>query len=244
LSFLSEPLTKLQSALERLRGLAPGSQHPITVDSNPLPDRVLSGVRVLASGAFTTLLLLFFLLSAGDVFLRRLVEILPRFKDKRQAVDISQQIEHDISVYLATITMMNLVVGVLTGIAMWLLGLGSPLLWGTVAFLLNYVPVLGPAAGVVLFLITGLVMTDTLWGALLPPGLYLLIHIAEGETITPMLLARRFTINPVLVILSLIFWYWMWGVAGAILSTPMLAITKIVCDRIESLKPVGHFIEG
>ena len=66
----------------------------------------------------------------------------------------------------------------------------------------------------------------------------------EGETVTPMLLARRFTINPVLVIVSLVFWYWMWCVPGAILSTPMLAITKIICDRIQSLAPFGHFIEG
>jgi predicted PurR-regulated permease PerM len=104
--------------------------------------------------------------------------------------------------------------------------------------------VLGPTAGVILFLVTGLVTVDTLWGALLPPIVYLLIHIAEGETITPMLLAGRFTINPVLIIVSLVFWYWMWGVAGAVLSTPMLAIAKIVCDRIEALKPIGHFIEG
>ena len=244
LHFLSEPLGRLHDALERVQGLAPGGKPALAVDSNPLPTRVLNSVRMVAEGAFTVMLVLFFLLTAGDLFLRRLVEILPRFKDKRQAVDISQQVERDISIYLATITMMNLLVGTLTGIVMWWCGLGDALLWGTVAFLLNYVPVIGPATGVLLFLVTGLVVTDTLWGALLPPGLYLMIHVAEGETITPMLLARRFTINPVLVILSLIFWYWMWGVAGAILSTPMLAIVKIVCDRIESLQPVGHFIEG
>ena len=74
--------------------------------------------------------------------------------------------------------------------------------------------------------------------------MYLLIHLVEGETVTSMLLARRFTINPVLVILSLVFWYWMWGVPGAILSTPMLAITKIICDRTRPLMAFGHFMEG
>ena len=85
---------------------------------------------------------------------------------------------------------------------------------------------------------------DTLWQALLPAGLYLAIHLIEGEMVTPMLLAKRFTLNPVLVIVALVFWYWMWGVPGAILAVPLLAITKIVCDRIRSLAAVGHFLEG
>jgi predicted PurR-regulated permease PerM len=89
----------------------------------------------------------------------------------------------------------------------------------------------------------GLLTADTLSGALLPAGLYLGIHLIEGETITPMLLARRFTLNPVLVILSLIFWYWMWGVPGAILSVPMLAIIKIVCDGVQTFAALGHFLE-
>jgi predicted PurR-regulated permease PerM len=139
---------------------------------------------------------------------------------------------------------MNAAVGFATALAMWLCGLGDPVLWGAVAFLLNYVPILGPMIGVVMFTLAGLLTAKTLWPALLPAGLYLVIHLAEGETITPMLLARRFTLNPLLVILSLIFWYWMWGVPGAILAVPMLAITKIVCDRIRMLAPFGHFLEG
>jgi len=148
-----------------------------------------------------------FLLIAGDIFLRRLVEILPRFKDKRQAVDISQQIEADISAYLTTITLMNLGVGVATGIVTAACGVGDPVLWGTVAFLLNYVPILGPMIGVTILVFASLLSIETLWLAFVPAGVYVLIHVVEGETITPMLLARRFTINPVLVILSLVFWY-------------------------------------
>jgi predicted PurR-regulated permease PerM len=209
-----------------------------------MSERIMTGVRQVGGGALEMVLVLFFLLIAGDRFLRRLVEILPRFQDKRQAVDISQQIEHDISAYLATITIMNMLVGIATGVMTWLVGLGTPLLWGTIAFLLNFVPVLGPTAGVVMFTLVGLVMMDSLWTAFLPPALYLMIHVAEGETVTPLILAGRFTLNPVLVMVSLIFWYWMWGVAGAILSTPLLAIAKIVCDRIEKLRPFGHFIGG
>lgn len=189
-------------------------------------------------------LVLFFLLLAGDIFLRRVVEILPRFSDKRQAIEMSQQIEEDISAYLTTVTIMNAAVGLATALVMWLCGVGDPILWGAVAFLLNYVPILGPMVGLVTFALAGLLTADTFWLALLPAALYLAIHLAEGETITPMLLSRRFTLNPVLVILSLIFWYWMWGVLGAILAVPMLAVTKIICDRVRMLAAVGYFLEG
>jgi predicted PurR-regulated permease PerM len=247
LSFLSRPIAALEKFAEQAQGLAQGGELkavPVAVQGSGLSDRLLSGTRSFASGLLETVLVLFFLLVSGDTFLRRLVEILPRFRNKRQAVDISQQIESDVAAYLFTITIMNLAVGVATGTVMAFCGVGDPILWGTVAFLLNYIPILGPMIGVVVFLLVGLLSIDLLWLALLPTGLYLLIHLVEGETVTPMLLARRFTINPVLVILSLVFWYWMWGVPGAVLSTPMLAITKIMCDRIRPLMAFGHFMEG
>jgi predicted PurR-regulated permease PerM len=197
-----------------------------------------------ASGFFTTILFLLFLLVSGDTFLRRLVEILPSFSNKRQAVDIFQQVESDISAYLVTITLMNAAVGVATAMVMWLTGIGDPILWGAVAFLLNFLPILGPIFGVVIFVLAGLLTIDTLWQAFLPAALYLGIHLIEGQMITPLLLARRFTLNPVLVIIALVFWFWMWGVPGAILSVPMLAITKIICDRIRPLAAFGHFLEG
>ncbi len=249
LSFLNGPVKSMQRALEHIENLAPGGSSgagakPVAVQSSSLPQQILAQVRLVAAGAFETLLVMFFVLVSGETFLRRLIEILPRFEDKRRVVDISQEIEHDISVYLGTVTMMNTLVGIAAGGMAWFVGLGDPLLWGTFAFLLNYVPILGPTAGVIIFFVAGLVTLDPLWTAFLPAFLYLMIHVAEGETVTPMLLASRFTVNPVLVMIGVIFWYWMWGVCGAILATPMLAMTKIVCDRIEGLKPVGHFIGG
>jgi predicted PurR-regulated permease PerM len=247
LSFLSRPIVEVQKLVSRAENLAPGSDKepiPVAVQGNRLTDRLLSGTRSVVSGLLETILVLFFLLIAGDTFLRRLVEVLPNFRNKRQAVDIAQHIESDIAAYLVTITTMNACVGVATGIVAAACGLGDPLLWGVVAFLLNYVPILGPMIGVIVFLLVGLSSIDALWLAVSPAVLYLTIHLIEGETVTPMLLARRFTINPVLVIVSLVFWYWMWGVPGAILATPMLAVTKIICDRIQSLAPFGHFIEG
>lgn len=100
---------------------------------------------------------------------------------------------------------MNAAVGIAVALAMWLTGVGDPILWGTVAFLLDYVPILGPALGVLIFLLAGLLTYDTLWQALLPASLYLGFHLIEGESVTPMLLARRFTLNPVLVIITLVF---------------------------------------
>jgi predicted PurR-regulated permease PerM len=247
LSFMREPIDTLQRFLQQVEdfgGTGPSPNAAASARGPTLLTKLFTGTRNFASGFFTTVLFLFFLLMSGDIFLHRLVEILPRFSSKRQVVEISQQIESDISAYLITVTIMNSAVGIAMALAMWLTGVGDPILWGTVAFLLNYVPILGTALGVLIFLLAGLLTIDTLWQALLPAGLYLGIHLIEGETITPMLLARRFTLNPVLVIISLVFWFWMWGIPGAILSVPMLAITKIICDRVRPLAAFGHFLEG
>jgi predicted PurR-regulated permease PerM len=247
LNFMREPVDTLQRFLQQLENFGETSQSPTAVASAQGPtllSKLFTGTRNFASGFFTTVLFLFFLLVSGDIFLHRLVEILPRFRSKRQVVEISQQIESDISVYLVTITIMNAAVGIATALAMWLTGVGDPILWGTVAFFLNYVPILGTAFGVLIFLLAGLLTHDTLWQALLPVGLYFGFHLIEGETATPMLLARRFTLNPVLVVISLAFWFWMWGIPGVILSMPMLAITKIICDRLKPLAAFGHFLEG
>jgi predicted PurR-regulated permease PerM len=246
LSFLRAPIDTLQQFLQQIENIgATGAQHQTAGSFGNLALMALfAGARSFAGGLFTTVLFLYFLLVSGDTFLRRLVEILPRFSSKRQAVNIAQQIESDISGYLVTITIMNAAVGVATGLIMWLTGVGDPILWGTVAFLLNYAPILGPGLGVVMFLLAGLLTIDLLWRALLPAGLYLVVHLIEGEAVTPVLLARRFTLNPVLVILSLVLWFWMWGIPGAILSVPMLAIAKIICDRVRPFAALGHFLEG
>jgi predicted PurR-regulated permease PerM len=247
LSFTRVPINTLQLFLQQVEDIGGTTSSPngaVSERGAAFLTTLFTGTRNFASGFFTTVLFLFFLLVSGDIFLHRLVEILPHFSSKRQVVDISRQIEHDISAYLVTITIMNAAVGLVMALAVWLTGVGDPILWGTVAFLLNYVPILGTALGVLIFLLAGLLTVDTLWLALLPAGLYVGLHLIEGQTLTPMLLARRFTLNPVLVIISLVFWFWMWGIPGAILSVPMLATTKIICDRIRPLAAFGHFLEG
>jgi predicted PurR-regulated permease PerM len=248
LRFLSQPIETLRTFMHQLDGMMAGgggaASHADGGSSSAIAAILFTGTTHFASGFFETILILFFLLVSGNTFLKRIVEILPSFKDKRQVVGISQQVEENISMYLVTITVMNAAVGLATGAAMWLTGLGDPILWGVVAFLLNFVPIMGPLFGVGIFLLAGLLVLDPLWTALMPAALYLGIHVIEGEIITPMLLAKRFTLNPVLVIISLIFWFWMWGVPGAILAVPMLAILKIVSDRVRPLKALGHVLEG
>jgi predicted PurR-regulated permease PerM len=150
LSFMREPIDTLQRFLQQVEdfGGTEPSPNAATLTQGPtLLLKLFTGVRHFASGFFTTVLFLFFLLVSGDIFLHRLVEVLPRFRSKRQVVEISQQIESDVSAYLVTITIMNAAVGIATALAMWLTGVGDPILWGTVAFLLNYVPILGTAMG-------------------------------------------------------------------------------------------------
>ncbi len=225
-------------------GMSSGPSTNLGLDPGHIAGIIASGVSGLASHLLETLLILFYLLVFGETFLRRTVEILPRLGEKKQAIEISVVIEKDLSIYLVTVTVINAVVGAVTAGVMWAFGVPGAPLWGVAAFALNYVPILGPFTGVALFVMVGLLTLGLSWVSVLPAVCYLGIHIAEGEIITPMLLARRFTVNPVAMMLALIFWYWMWGVQGAILAVPMLAILKIVSDRLRPLRALGHFLEG
>ncbi len=243
--FLSKPVEKTQAVLAQAENMtsAPGPKvQPVMIQGTRLSDRFFTMTQSFVASTLTTILILFFLLAGGDTFLRRFVEILPTFRNKRQAVDITNQIEGDISVYLGTVTLMNACVGIATGLAMWGFGLRDPVLWGTVAFLLNYLPIVGVILGAALFMVVGFMEITDFWMAALPAISYAAIHVIESSVITPLLLAKRLTLNPVLVILSLVFWYWMWGFAGAVMAVPMLAIIKIICDRVEKLRHFGHFL--
>jgi len=137
--------------------------------------------------------------------------------------------------YLVTVSVMNLLVGLLTGAAAYFCGLADPVLWGTLAFVLNYIPIVGPLACTAALFLAGLLTFDSAWTALIPAGIYLAVHLVEADSITPMLLAKRFTLNPVMVILAIVFWYWMRGAMAAF---------KLVCDRVAPLMALGHFISG
>ncbi|MCC7048299.1 MAG: AI-2E family transporter [Alphaproteobacteria bacterium] len=239
-----QQLAQVTQNVDKLTDNAAAPAIPVAVKGEGLGSLLVTGTRSLVVGWFTTMLLLFFLLVTGDLFLRRLIEIVPTYSNKKQVVEISREIERNISQYLVTISLMNLLVGTVTGIAAYFCGLADPLLWGTVAFVLNYVPIIGPLCCSAILFLAGLLTFDSAVTAFIPAGIYLAIHLIEADSVTPMLLAKRFTLNPVLVIISIVFWYWMWGVMGAFLAVPMLASFKLICDRVTGLAPLGHFLSG
>lgn len=241
-AWVKEPVQRLQDLMDRagMDWIGEGMR----LNPRAIAGSFASGAGGFASHLLETLLILFYMLVFGETFMRRLVEVLPTFRDKKRAVGISSAIEHDISAYLLTVTVINAVVGAAVAGMTWAFGLPGWPLWGVVAFCLNYIPILGPLAGVGLFALIGLAALGASWLSLLPAAAYLGIHVLEGEIVTPMILARRFTLNPIAVMVGLVFWYWMWGVQGAILAVPLLAVAKIICDRLRPLRAFGHLLEG
>jgi len=242
---LKEPVAQMQKAEEtisKLSNIGPRRSETIVVAPSGLGAAILSETASLAVGLTATLVLLYFLLSSGDFFLRKLVTVLPRFGDKKHAVEIAQQVQSDISHYLFTITVINSALGVIVAGALYALGMPSPALWGTMAAILNYIPFVGHVVGFSVIGLVALMSFGDLETALVPPAVYAGLAFLEGQLITPAIVARRLTLNPVAVFAALIFWGWLWMVPGMLLAVPMLAVFKIFCDHIRPLRPIGEFL--
>jgi predicted PurR-regulated permease PerM len=182
-------------------------------------------------------------MASGDLFLRKLVTVLPRWSEKKTAVKISRQIEHDISTYLFAITVVNAVFGLAVGAAMFFLGMPNPLLWGAMAGTLHFIPFLGAVVGISIVTLVAAITLDGLGAILLVPAAYFSLNILEEYVVLPLVIGRRLLLNPVVVLVWLIFWGWLWSVPGALMAVPLLAIVKIICDRVESLAVLAEFIE-
>jgi predicted PurR-regulated permease PerM len=194
------------------------------------------------AGSGETLVLLYLLLASGDLFLQKLVRVMPTLRDKKRAVDISHEIQQQISNYLFSVSLINLGLGIIVGGGLYWLGVPNAAMWGMLIALLNFVPYFGPFSGISLLAAVGLLTFDTLWKGLLPPAWYLLLHLLEANFITPVLLGRRFTLTPVVIFVSLIFWTWLWGVPGALLSVPILVSIKVICERFPSMSHVSELL--
>jgi len=186
--------------------------------------------------------LLYFLLAAGDLFLRKLIKVLPSLSDKKRAVEIARQIESDISAYLTTVTAINVVLGLAVWGIMALIGIPNPLLWGVLAMVTNYIPYLGAVVMLAILAMVGFLTFDDVGQALLAPGAFVGLNILESYILTPVVLGRRLTLNPVVIVLGLTFWGWLWGIAGALLAVPIMVVFKIFCDHSEPLAPIGEFL--
>lgn len=214
----------------------------VTVKTPSLASTVLDAARDFAVSTISMLILLYFLLASGDLFLRKIIAATPRLADKKRAADLSRQIEAEVSTYLFTVTMINATLGCAVALAMYFLGVPNPVLWGVMVGTFNFVPYLGDIASFSVLTIVGLLSFDELWRGLLVPGVFCLLTAAEGYVITPLVLGRRLSLNPVVIVLSVLFWAWMWGILGSLLAVPILVVIKTFCDRVEPLKEFGEFL--
>jgi predicted PurR-regulated permease PerM len=231
-------------AVNNLRAADEGQKKATTVElkTSRVPSTFINWTGTLLAGLGETLVLLYLLLASGDLFLQKLVRVMPTLHDKKRAVDISHEIQQQISNYLASVSVINIGLGIVVGGGLYWLGVPNAAMWGMLIALLNFVPYFGPVAGISLLAVVGLLTFDTLWKGLLPPAWYLLLHLLESNFITPVLLGRRFTLNPVVIFISLIFWTWLWGVPGALLSVPILVSIKVICERVPSMSPVSELL--
>ncbi len=212
----------------------------VELKASPVPGVFINWTGSFLAGLGETLVLLYLLLASGDLFLQKLVRVMPTLRDKKSAVEISREIQQNISRYLFSVTLINLGLGLVVCGGLYFMHVPNAPMWGMLVALLNFVPYFGPVVGIILLATVGLLTFDSLWQAILPPAWYLLLHLLEANLITPVLLGRRFTLNPVVIFVSLIFWTWLWGVPGALLSVPILVSVKVVCDRVPAM---SHFSE-
>ncbi len=242
---LRKPVERVTQAAEQVQkatGMEEQKTRAVAVQQPSMTSRVLGGTRAVVEAAVIAIFLSFFLLASGDLFLQKLIKVLPGFRDKRRAVEIARETEAQISVYMLTTSTIHVSVGFLTGIAAWLVGLPNPALWGVVAMTLNFVPYVGPIINAFILLAAGLITFDSTGHALIAPAVFIGIHVAESDVLTPMILGHRLALNTVAVFAGVTFWWFVWGIPGAILAVPMLATIKIVCDHFEPLMPVGEFL--
>ena len=244
---LKKPMAQVAQASDQLEKLAAPTTDPqatptVSVKPSRLTDSLFGRTQEFALSTVLLLILLYFLLAYDEVFLSKLIKMMPRLEDKKRAVSIAHEIESHVSRYLLTITLINTGLGIAIGTTVGLMGLSNPLMWGTMVALLNFVPYLGAFTGIVCMTIGAVLSFDSIGYALLFPAVYLFIGTIEGNFVTPYVMGRSLTLNPVIILLSLVFWGWMWGIVGIILAVPILAAFKIFCAHVEELQPVAEFL--
>jgi len=242
---LKRPMEKVAQAsgeIDKLTSTDEGQTKTVVVQRNALADAIMTQTPEFIASGVVMLILLYFLLAYDGVFLAKITRAIPRLTDKKRAVSIVREIEMQISRYLLTITLINIGLGTAVGVAVHFLGLRNPIMWGVLVALLNFVPYLGALTGIICMTLGAVLSFDSLGYALAIPASYLILATLEGNFITPLVLGRSLTLNPVIILIALTFWGWMWGISGMILAVPILATFKIFCDHIEPMSPIGEFM--
>lgn len=221
----------------RVEVAAPSSGTSIT-------SAVLSMGPTIVSQTVFTLIFLFFLLASGDLLYLRIVQSFDTMAEKRSAYNALREIETSLGSYLGAITIINVGLGVVSGLAMWAWGMPSPLLWGIAAAVLNYIPYIGAALGYVGAALVALVVFDDGWTALLVGGTYFALTSLEGQFITPYFVSWRLQLNAVVVFLTVAMWAWLWSVLGMVVAVPMLVVIRVLSAHIPALQKFGNFLAG
>jgi predicted PurR-regulated permease PerM len=234
-------VTQATSEIEKLAA-TDAEAKAVELKRHPITETFFTRTPEFIASAVLSLILLYFLLVYDQAFIAKLVKLLPTFSDKKTAVAIAHDIESQVSRYLFTITAINACLGLAVGTAVGLLGLRNPVMWGVMVALLNFVPYLGALTGIICMTIGAVLSFDSLGYAVVFPAVYLAFGTLEGSFITPWIMGRSLTLNPVIILFSLTFWGWMWGIVGIILAVPILAAFKIFCAHIKPMEPLAEFL--
>jgi predicted PurR-regulated permease PerM len=244
---LTDSVAAVQDASEQVEDLAKGGEDTadtVVLQQPGLLTTVVSNLASFVTSMVAGLILALFLLSSGNLFYAKVVESFPTFADKKRALAAIYEIEKRMSRYLVAITCINAVLGLAIGSAMYLLGMPYPFVWGIAAFCLNYLPLLGAMIGMLGVGAFAIVHFDNIYYAMLAPITYQTLTALEGQFLTPLLLGARLQLNSVAVFLTVIFWTWLWGIPGALMAVPILALIKVICDYVPGLATFGNFLSG
>jgi predicted PurR-regulated permease PerM len=247
---LKESLQKLEGATaeisEGIDGVTGKEQNQevqrVEVDQASFSETIMGQTRQVLAGGLIMVFLLYFLLASSDTFLRTLVRVLPDLDQKRRAVKIVRRTEDELSLYFLARLFINAGLGLAVGFAFYLLGMPNALLWGVLVAVLNYIPYLGGLVGLVITGLVAVVSYDSMGQAIVPPLIYLVLNTIEAHLVTPLVMGHHLKLNPVAIFVGLIFWGWIWGIAGAILAIPILVSFKAICDNIKMLSAIGAFL--
>ncbi len=249
------PLLDLYASLEKYvdktaMRLAAGSAEKMAsvAQTTTVPPRSL--VELIATSAPTVFiqvffgtLVVYFFLSGWTRLRRRTITSRSSFDGAMATARVIQDVVDDTSSYLGTITLINLSLGLFVSLMLWLIGMPVPLMWGGIVALLNYVPYFGPIVAALLLALGGLMIFPDLWVALVPAAILIGAHLLEANAITPFVVGHRLTINPIMILISLSFWGWVWGTPGALLAVPLLIIMQTVLGAAGQPDIAGFLFE-
>jgi len=243
LEHITQPLEAANRATQTLVNGHPMRARPQPADVAVSAWDVVSAAPKVLAAILTVVLLVFFFLVYGDLLLRRLVEIGPDFRYKRQAVSVVRGIQHEVSRYILTTLLINFALGALTAGILWQLRMPDPLLWGAVAMFANFIPYVGAIFTTSVLLLVGLVHFDQPGHALLPALCFAGLTVFEGNLVTPLILGRRMRLSPIAILVWLLVWGWLWGIPGALLAVPMLTSVKLIAEHVRGWAWFGHMVQ-